>query len=58
MVISDGVGNLGATGPDSILNLLDENAVRGTVLTALGVGVSGNYNDVMLETLANRGNGT
>ncbi len=58
VVIPDGVGNLGATGPDSILKPLDENAVRGTVLTALGMGVSGNYNDVMLETLANRGNGT
>ena len=27
-------------------------------VTTVGVGVSGNYNDVMMEALANRGNGT
>lgn len=49
---------MGSTGPNSILKLLDGNALKGAVLTAIGVGVTGNYNDVMLETLANRGNGT
>ena len=58
VVLSDGVGNLGVTGPDSILKLVDENAQRRAVLTTVGVGMSGNYNDVMLEVLANRGNGT
>ena len=58
VVLSDGVGNLGRTGPHSILAELDRRASRGVVLTTIGVGVSGNYNDVMLEVLANRGNGT
>ena len=57
VIFSDGVGNLGATGPDSVLELVDEAAQRGAALTAIGVGVGGNYNDVMLEALANRGNG-
>ena len=58
VVLSDGVGNLGRTGPHSILAELDRRASRGVALTTIGVGVSGNYNDVMLEVLANRGNGT
>ena len=58
VVISDGVGNLGATGAGSILEFVDGNARRNTVLSTIGVGTSGNYNDVMLEVLANRGNGT
>ena len=58
VVLSDGVGNLGRTGPDSILAELDRGTSRGVSLTTIGVGVSGNYNDVMLEVLANRGNGT
>lgn len=57
VVFSDGVGNLGATGPDSVLELVDAAAQRGAALTTVGVGVGGNYNDVMLEALANRGNG-
>ena len=58
VVFSDGVGNLGATGPASVLELVDQAAQRGAALTAVGVGVGGNYNDAMLEALANRGNGT
>ena len=58
VVLSDGVGNLGRTGPDSVLELVDKTAQRGAALTTVGVGVEGNYNDVMLEALANRGNGT
>ena len=58
VVFSDGVGNLGATGPASVLKLVDQAAQRGASLTVVGVGVGGNYNDVMLEALANRGNGT
>ena len=58
VVISDGVGNIGATGPDTVLAHVEAQAARGAAVTALGVGVSGNYNDVMLEALANRGNGT
>ena len=58
VVLSDGVGNIGATGPDTVLALVDEHAQRDATVTAVGVGVSGNYNDVMMEALANRGNGT
>jgi Ca-activated chloride channel family protein len=58
VVFSDGVGNLGSTGPSSVLELVDQAGQRGAALTTVGVGVGGNYNDVMLEALANRGNGT
>lgn len=57
-LFSDGVANVGATGPDSILKVVDDYAQRNATLTAIGVGISGNYNDVLLEVLANRGNGT
>ena len=57
VLLSDGVGNVGATGPDSILDLVDKQAQRSATLTAIGVGLEGNYNDVLLEALANRGNG-
>ena len=58
VLLSDGVANVGATGPDSILGLVDQQAQRQATLTSIGVGISGNYNDVLLEALANRGNGT
>lgn len=57
-LLSDGVANVGATGPESILKIVDEYAQRNATLTTIGVGISGNYNDVLLEVLANRGNGT
>ena len=57
-LLSDGVANVGETGPDSILKIVDDYAQRNATLTAIGVGRSGNYNDVLLEVLANRGNGT
>ena len=58
VLLSDGVANVGATGPESILELVDQQAQRSATLTSIGVGISGNYNDVLLEALANRGNGT
>ena len=58
VLFSDGVANVGATGPESILELVDQQAQRSATLTSIGVGISGNYNDVLLEALANRGNGT
>ena len=58
VLLSDGVANVGATGPESILKLVDQQAQRQATLTSIGVGISGNYNDVLLEALANRGNGT
>ena len=56
VVLSDGVGNIGATGPDTVLYLVDEHAQRDATVTTVGVGVGGNYNDVMMDALANRGN--
>ena len=38
--------------------LVARNVQRDAVLSTIGVGFTGNYNDVMLEVLANRGNGT
>ena len=58
VLLSDGVANVGHTGPESILRVVDEYARRQATLTAVGVGVTGNYNDVLMEALANRGNGT
>ena len=58
VLLSDGVANVGATGPESILRLVDVQAQRDATLTAIGVGIGGNYNDVLMEALANRGNGT
>ena len=57
-LLSDGVANVGETGPDAILSVVDDYAQRNATLTAIGVGISGNYNDALLEMLANRGNGT
>ena len=58
VLLSDGVANVGATGPESILGVVDQQAQRSATLTSIGVGIGGNYNDVLLEALANRGNGT
>ena len=46
VVLSDGVGNIGPSGPDSVLAQVEKQARRGAALTAIGVGASGNYNDV------------
>ncbi|HEV8631958.1 MAG TPA: von Willebrand factor type A domain-containing protein [Thermoanaerobaculia bacterium] len=56
ILCSDGVANVGATGPDSILARISEEAKRGIELTTVGFGM-GNYNDVLMEQLADRGNG-
>ena len=58
VLLSDGVANVGNTGPESILKVVDEYAQRNATLTTIGVGITGNYNDVLMEVLANRGNGT
>jgi Ca-activated chloride channel family protein len=56
ILCSDGVANVGRTGPDSILASIGEGARRGIELTTVGFGM-GNYNDVLMEQLADRGNG-
>ncbi len=56
ILISDGVANEGLTAADAILGTVRGDAARGIFLTAVGVGM-GNYNDALLERLANAGNG-
>jgi Ca-activated chloride channel family protein len=56
IVCSDGVANVGQTGPDEILQAIKRHAERGITLTTVGFGM-GNYNDVLMEKLANKGNG-
>jgi len=56
ILCSDGVANVGKTGPDSILAQIREYANEGIYLTTIGVGM-GNYNDVLMEQLADDGDG-
>lgn len=56
VLCSDGVANVGATGPDAILEVISRHAAKGVYLSTLGFGM-GNYNDVLMEKLADKGNG-
>jgi Mg-chelatase subunit ChlD len=56
ILCSDGVANVGRTGPDSILERIEREAGRGIEITTVGFGM-GNYNDLLMEQLADRGNG-
>lgn len=56
ILLSDGVANVGNTGPGSILDEIGEQARRGIDLVTIGVGIS-TYNDVLLEQLADQGDG-
>ncbi|KAB2953554.1 MAG: DUF3520 domain-containing protein, partial [Thermoanaerobaculia bacterium] len=56
ILCSDGVANVGATGPESILARIGREARRGIELTAVGFGM-GNYNDALMEQLADQGDG-
>ena len=57
ILLSDGVANVGNTGPDSILKRIGEHVDEGVTLTTVGFGM-GNFNDVLMEQLANDGDGT
>ncbi|HOX24926.1 MAG TPA: von Willebrand factor type A domain-containing protein [Candidatus Krumholzibacteria bacterium] len=57
VLCSDGVANVGATGAESILAAVGREADEGITLTTVGFGM-GNYNDVLMEQLANQGDGT
>jgi Ca-activated chloride channel family protein len=57
LLCSDGVANVGATGPESILARIGQEAQRGIALTTVGFGM-GNYNDALMEQLADQGDGT
>ncbi|MHC4110645.1 MAG: vWA domain-containing protein, partial [Planctomycetota bacterium] len=56
ILCSDGVANVGQTGADDILEVIKQKAEKGITLSAIGFGM-GNYNDVLLETLGDKGNG-
>jgi Ca-activated chloride channel homolog len=56
ILCSDGVANVGRTGPLSILGRIGREARRGIELTTLGFGM-GNYNDHLMEQLSNKGDG-
>jgi Ca-activated chloride channel family protein len=56
LLCSDGVANVGATGPEQILQRIQNETKRGIELTTLGFGM-GNYNDALMEQLADKGNG-
>jgi Ca-activated chloride channel family protein len=56
ILCSDGVANVGNTGPDKILESIREHASQGIQLTTVGFGM-GNYNDVLMEQLADDGDG-
>ncbi len=57
ILCSDGVANVGQTGPEAILKEIRTHLQEGVTLTTVGFGM-GNYNDVLMEQLANNGNGS
>lgn len=57
ILCSDGVANVGKTGPDQILEEIRSYVQRGITLSTVGFGM-GNYNDILMERLADTGNGS
>ena len=57
ILCSDGVANVGQTGSDGILKEIRTYVEDGVTLTTVGFGM-GNYNDILMEELANNGNGS
>jgi len=56
ILCSDGVANLGETEAGSIWDKVEEYAGKQVTLTTVGFGMD-NYNDVLMEQLADKGNG-
>ncbi|MCK6547920.1 von Willebrand factor type A domain-containing protein [Myxococcota bacterium] len=56
IVCSDGDANIGATSPDEMLKQVQGYVAEGVTISTIGFG-DGNYKDVMMEQIANRGNG-
>ncbi len=56
VLASDGVANVGSTDSESILADVHHDAAAGIQLVAVGVGM-GDYNDALLEQLADQGDG-
>jgi len=56
ILCSDGVANVGNTRAETILARIRDDAEKGITLTTIGFGM-GNYNDVLMEKLADNGDG-
>ncbi|MCB9762963.1 MAG: von Willebrand factor type A domain-containing protein [Alphaproteobacteria bacterium] len=56
IVLSDGDANIGHTSHEGILRTITAYSQRGITLSTVGFGM-GNYQDVMMEQLANKGDG-
>ncbi|MBN8657067.1 MAG: von Willebrand factor type A domain-containing protein [Anaerolineae bacterium] len=56
ILCSDGVANVGETGPEAILEEIDHYVAEGITLTTIGFGMD-NYNDTLMEQLADNGDG-
>ncbi len=56
IIASDGVANVGNTSPDTLAAQIRGYADSGISLTTIGFGM-GNYNDVLMEQLADNGDG-
>lgn len=56
VLASDGVANVGMTNPDALARMIGEAGADGMHLVTVGFGM-GNYNDDLMEQLADRGDG-
>ncbi len=56
VLATDGDFNVGTVNHDSLIDLVERNRDNGIELTTLGFG-QGNYNDMLIEQLADKGNG-
>ncbi len=56
ILATDGDFNVGVTGDDALVRLIEDKRKSGIFLSVLGFG-SGNLNDSMMEKLSNKGNG-
>ncbi|MGQ0673802.1 MAG: YfbK domain-containing protein [Hyphomicrobium sp.] len=57
ILATDGDFNVGVTDHDDLKGLIERKREKGIFLSILGVG-QGNYNDALMQTLAQNGNGT
>ncbi|MEL7188209.1 MAG: von Willebrand factor type A domain-containing protein [Pseudomonadota bacterium] len=56
ILATDGDFNVGVSGKDALVDLIEKKRDTGITLTMLGFG-RGNYNEAMMEQIANHGNG-
>ncbi len=56
LLCTDGDFNVGTTGTDALVRMVEKEAKGGVYLSVLGFGM-GNHNDAMLEQISGRGNG-